>query len=530
MNGDANTMGLNSTARAGPTDSPGSPTRLTFGARIRQFADESPDEIAVASVDLAGRVRSLSWRELDRRSNQMARLIRAHSPYASRFVLIAVPNGIDHVLLALAAWKLGACALPLNARATQQELMDVGELAAPALFVGDAEVEGSTIARLAPMRLAEADQYLADALPDTVSNPGKAIASGGSTGRPKIIVDAAPWSIAPGELLQGSDLLHLRHGQRQLICGPLYHNTPFTFLCIGLFEKHSIVLMERFDAALALRLIESQRIEWCALVPTMMKRMSDTTEFRLVDLSSLQGIFHTAAPCPEWVKQRWIDRIGAARVVELYGATEEIGFTIIRGDEWMLHRGSVGRPFNTQIRIRRADGTDAVPGEVGEIYLRRTDLSGDSFTYLGATASAMTSDGFRSVGDLGWLDVDGYLFIADRRVDLIISGGENVYPAEIESVIGMLPQVLDVAVVGAPDADLGHRIHAFIETVDTATPLTETMLREHCAERLAPQKRPKTYTIGGVLPRNEAGKLRRSALIELTRAQTGASPSEADPR
>lgn len=504
--------------------------RLSFGARLRQLASEAPEAVALICVDPGGAESAVTRRELERRSNQFARMLLEYSPKAARFVLVALPNCLDHVLVTLAAWKLGACVLPLNARSTARELADVADLVGPALFVSDVAIESDKVDRLQRAQLSRAARYNDEPLPDRVANPGKAIASGGSTGKPKVIVDPTYWAMEPGELLRGTDVINLRAGQVQLICGPLFHNTPFTFLAIGLFERHRIVLMERFDAGLALRLVEAHRIEWAALVPTMMKRIAEHPGFREADLSTIEGVFHTAAPCPPWLKDQWIERLGGSRIVELYGASEEIGFTIIRGDEWLAHRGSVGRPFNTEIRILRSDGTRAAPGEVGEVYLRRLDIAHESFRYLGGATARRTPDGFTSVGDLGSVDEAGFLYLSDRRADLIISGGANVYPAEVEAELGRCPGVRDVAVIGLPDVDWGQRVHAVIE-VDPAGPApTEQQLREFCAARLAPYKRPKSYSVGVALPRNEAGKLRRTALVDVLgasqsseRGKTGAT-------
>src|SRR4051812_42925352 len=196
----------------------------------------------------------------------------------------------------------------------------------------------------------------------------------------------------------------------------------------GLWLGQTVILMQRFDAAHVLDLIERQRVTFAALVPTAMGRVLRQPDIQLRDLSSLQVLFHSAGPCPPWVKRGWLALLGPEKVIEGYGATESPGNAIIRGDEWLAHPGSVGRPAATDIRILDEAGRDLPPGEVGDIYLRRHGRHGPDSYYIGAPPAKQTPDGFTSVGDLGWLDADGYLYLADRRTDLIISGGANVYP------------------------------------------------------------------------------------------------------
>ena len=197
----------------------------------------------------------------------------------------------------------------------------------------------------------------------------------------------------------------------------------------------------------------------------MMQRILRTPEQEAFDLSSLRVLMHMAAPCPEWVKRAWIERIGPEQVLELWAATELTGITLIRGDEWLTHPGSVGRPMATEVRILGEDGAELPVGEVGEIYSRML-TPGPSYAYLGSDPLPEVEGGFRSVGDLGHLDADGYLYLDDRRTDLIITGGANVYPAEVEAVLSAHPGVEDVVVIGLADPDLGRRVHALVQPRD----------------------------------------------------------------
>jgi bile acid-coenzyme A ligase len=283
---------------------------------------------------------------------------------------------------------------------------------------------------------------------------------------------------------------------------------------MGLFEDHTLVLMERFDATQFLDLVERYRAHFGFLVPTMMQRIARVPGVEARDFSSVQGFFHAGAPCPPWLKRSWIDLIGAEKLYEMYGATEGVGFTIIRGDEWLQHPGSVGRPYNSELRILDGDGREVPPGEIGEIFTRFAFASILNYEYLGAAPATTTPDGFVSVGDMGWVDANGYLFLADRRTDLILSGGANIYPAEVEAALTEHAEIADVAVVGIPDDEWGQAVHAIVQPVNISAPPSVADLDRYCRERLTAYKAPKSYEFVERLPRNEAGKLRRSDLAK----------------
>jgi bile acid-coenzyme A ligase len=269
--------------------------------------------------------------------------------------------------------------------------------------------------------------------------------------------------------------------------------------------------MERFDAEEYLRLIESERVTWTLTVPTMWSRIMDLpADVRSRhDLSSLDAVVHSGSPMAPWLKRALIDLVGPTRVFEMYGATEVAG-TMIRGDEWLEHPGSVGRPMpGYSIEIRDDGGRQVPTGVVGEIWIRPPRVP--TFRYVGAEAR-LAEDGFVSVGDLGRMDDDGYLFIADRRTDLILSGGSNVYPAEVEGVLLEHPLVRDVVVIGIPDPRWGQRVHAIVEPRDAARAPAGADLDAFGRARLSSYKLPKTYEIIDAIPRDTAGKVRRQAL------------------
>jgi bile acid-coenzyme A ligase len=247
----------------------------------------------------------------------------------------------------------------------------------------------------------------------------------------------------------------------------------------------------------------------------MLKRMADLPGIDQRDLSSIEWIAQGAAPMPPYLVHRWAGLIGADRMLMAYGMSEGLGLTAIRADEWMDHEGSVGRPIrDTELRILGPDGTVLPPGEVGDIYLRSPLTGGATYIGGGGADLATTEDGFASVGDLGYLDVDGYLYLVDRRVDLIISGGVNVFPAEVEIALMDHPKVADVVVVGLKDEEWGRRVHAIIEPADPADPPTFEEVRSHAKNVLAPYKAPKSIEIVGSIPRSAATKVNRQALVD----------------
>ncbi|HVV36593.1 MAG TPA: AMP-binding protein [Acidimicrobiales bacterium] len=487
------------------------PAFISIGAHVTMWAQEKPDDVALIVVARDRSERSLTWRELDEASNRYARLLQSKGVDADSTVGIGLPNSIEHVVTLIATWKLGACVLPLDARMPAPERDALLDLAKPAAVVAAwTDVPGV-------VDVADAASFPADALPDVTPHPGRAIASGGSTGRPKIIVDPMPLAVPKGAYAFGLADLGVTHGQRHLVGSPLFHNFGNGQVMVGVYEAHTLIVMERFDAELALDIVEQHRVQYMTTVPTMMQRMLRVPDVAQRDLSSVEGLLHTAAVCPPWVKRGWIDLIGATKVHEVFGSTEAVGACLIHGDEWLERPGSVGRPMRSQVRVLDDDGNDLPPGEVGEIFMRQegllptSDGSGPSFQYLGGASIKGTDDGFSSVGDLGWLDDEGFLFLADRRVDIVITGGSNVYPAEVEAALSEHPGVVDVGVVGVPDDDLGKRVHAIVQPADPAPTAEE--LRAHCTARLTQYKVPRSFEFVEKLPRNDAGKLRRSALV-----------------
>jgi bile acid-coenzyme A ligase len=294
---------------------------------------------------------------------------------------------------------------------------------------------------------------------------------------------------------------------------PLYHNFPFAMVHMQMLLGTSVVGMAAFDAAEWLALVERYRVQWTMLVPTMMSRIARLPESvrRGADLTALETVWHTAAPIPQGLKQLWIDWLGPDRIWEIYGGTEGFCTTQLSGSEWLAHRGSVGRIVGGELMIRGEDGAPLRPGEVGEIFMRKAGAA-PSYRYVGAQSRRL-DDGFESLGDFGWVDAEGYLYIADRRADLILSGGHNVYPAEVEGALLDHPAVAEAIVIGLPDADMGARVHALVRLEEGASASKEDLLA-FARERLVSYKLPRTIEFTDQPLRDEAGKARRGKLRE----------------
>jgi bile acid-coenzyme A ligase len=297
------------------------------------------------------------------------------------------------------------------------------------------------------------------------------------------------------------------------VLGPLYHTNGF-FSFFSVLSGDHVVVMEKFDADRVVDVIERHRMSTFNCTPTMLKRIADLPGIDERDLSTIQWICQGAAPMPPYLVHRWAGLIGPERLIMAYGMSEGLGLTAIRGDEWMAHEGSVGRPAkDTEMAVLDSDGKAVPPGEIGEIYLR-SPLYGGSDYLGGSKQPTMSADGLCSVGDLGYLDEDGFLYVVDRRTDLIITGGANVYPAEVEIALMEHPKVADVAVIGVKDDEWGRRVHAIIQAASPEDPPSFDEVRAWAKERIAPYKVPKSIEVVDEIPRSAATKVNRGALLE----------------
>jgi bile acid-coenzyme A ligase len=445
-----------------------------------------PDRLAI--VHGAAR---WTWGDLDRRSAQWCAWLTSRGVTADDLVAFALPNGPDFIALAFGIYRAGATPAPISWKITEHERTAIIAVMQPRLVVGEGPAPGDP--------QGEASGHVAASW--------KACTSGGSTGVPKVIVDGRSAGFP-----EGTDFIGIPANSCVLVPGPLYHNAPFSAAVFALWKGSTIVTMDKFDAMTALGLIDDEGATWALMVPTMMHRiMALTPSARAChDLSRWAMVVHTAAPMAPWLKQAWIEWCGRDHIWEVYGATEGLVRCWIGGREWLERPGSVGRPIGGgRLRILRDDGQECEAGEEGEVFAMPPGGPGSTYRYIGAERRA-TSDGWESVGDIGRLDADGYLYLADRRTDLIISGGVNVWPAEVEAAILRHPAVRSCAVVGIPHPDLGQAVHAVVEA-DTGT-LSLAELGQFLNPWLAREKHPRSLETRTQPVRDDAGKVRKGQL------------------
>jgi bile acid-coenzyme A ligase len=489
---------------------------LPMAELLAWHAARDPDRVAVVCGPGC-----MTRAELDAETNRAAREFADIGVRAGDFVTIALPNSIAFYSAAFGALKLGATPMPISHRLPRSERDALIELASPALVVGAEASDCAVVASVPPTWTPDTARDSGAFPTAPVAESWKAMTSGGSTGRPKIIVAKVRAEYDPL-----SPPLGMRVDGVQLVPGPLYHQGPFMFSMFGLFTGATIVLMPRFDAATALALIERHKVDWTYFVPTMTHRIwrLPPDERNRFDLGSLNVVFSTGAPWPAWLKQEWIRWLGPDRIAEAYGGTESQGGTFITGREALERPGSVGRPSGAnRIRVLDETGADLPAGEVGEVYFMPPGGPGSTYRYVGAEAKAR--DGWETLGDLGYLDDDGYLYLVDRRTDLIVTGGANVYPAEVEAALDTYDGIRSSAVIALPDDDLGHRVHAIVDIADDAV-LDVVALRRHLAELLAPYKLPREIEVVHQPLRDDAGKVRRSALREARLGPTNGEGGE----
>ncbi|HEX5946986.1 MAG TPA: AMP-binding protein [Acidimicrobiales bacterium] len=475
-------------------------TRVSFARRLTDLAAADPDRPAVS----CGESR-LTRRQLDEAANALARDLAARGVGEGDMVTIALPNSTDWFVAMAAAWKLGAVPQPVSAKLPAREIEAIVELADPRVVIGASD----DVVRGRP-RLPEGYRPPADTdtgpLPDAVSPAWKAPTSGGSTGRPKLIVSGERSLLDP----DGPPPLRYTPDGCLVMPGPLYHNGPIVWACQALLWGDHVVVLPRFDPEATLASVEAHRADVIYLVPTMMKRiwrLPDDVRDRY-DLSSLDTVWHLAEPCPMWLKEAWIGWLGPERIVELYAGTEAQVATVITGVEWLEHRGSVGKPLGGEIMITDPLGNEVPAGTEGEVWMRGL-RERPTYRYVGAEARRLDG-GWESLGDHGHVDEDGYLYLGDRIQDMILVGGANVYPAEIEAALQEHPDVRSCVVIGLPDEDKGNRIHAIVEA-DPAVVAGDALLA-FLGERLARYKLPRTVEFVDQVLRDDAGKVRRSEL------------------
>ncbi len=496
-------MSTQTTVSGGTADPPDA--GIPFGAKLRQLAEQRGDDTALTVIARDGNAQSMTFAELDGRANQWGRALAAAGAQFGSLVALGIPNSEQLVLGALGCWKIGAIPVPMRWDLPDWERSRVLEVIAPAVTVDD---------QTRSVLTASAAEQSADPLPDVVSPKANGICSSGSTGLPKVILTLAqgmwtPESSFPFLAAWGPTATP----QTILVPGPMYHTngfSPMTYLLGG----DELVVLEKFDAATVVDAIERYRITNFTATPTMLSRIAALPDIGERDLSSIAFILQGAAVMPQTLLRTWFDLLSPEQVLMAYGMTEGLGLTALRGDEWLAHPGSVGRGFrDTEVRILDQHGQPVAAGELGEVYLRSPMSAG--YLYLGgAPLLPSTPDGFRTAGDIGHLDDDGYLYIADRRSDMIITGGANVFPAEVECALAEHDAIADVVVIGLIDSEWGRRVHAVIQLAESSAPLTERDVIGFAKTRLAAYKVPKTVEFVNQIPRTAATKVNRSAMVE----------------
>jgi long-chain acyl-CoA synthetase len=507
--------------------------------QIRDTAVATPDKPAVI-MHPSGIV--VTFGELEARANQLAHYFRAAGLVEGDAVAILMENG-EHVHAVMwGARRAGLYYVPINTHLTAAEVAYIVDNSSAKAIVGSAGLR-DILAGLAaelpdglpPVRLlvdaagASGDldgwQHYPQCVADQPTTPiddeieGDLLQySSGTTGRPKGIkreLPHLPPSEVPG-LMAALVGFWMHPDAVYLSPAPLYHTAPSVWSMQTQAGGITTVVLEKFDPQGALDAIQKHRVTHGQFVPVMFTRMLKLPAAvrDSYDVSSLERVMHAAAPCPVEIKKQMIDWWGPI-VDEYYASSEAIGSTLILAEDWLTHPGSVGKSMMTPLHILDEDGNELPPGQAGEIYFE----GGADFEYLNdpaKTASSRDAHGWKTVGDIGYLDEDGYLYLTDRRHHMIISGGVNIYPQEAENMLVTHPKVMDAAVFGVPDDDMGQRVKGVVQTVDQADATDEFAeeLLGWLRERLAHYKCPRSISFEAQLPRTDTGKLYKQGLIE----------------
>lgn len=496
------------------------------------IAAERPE--LTAAVDPDGT--EVSYGALAAKANAYARGLQALGLETGDSIVVLQPNGVELVAAYFAALQSGLYVVMANWHLTGPEVAYlIADSQSKALLVHERFAETAVAAadeagldsrgRFAVgavegfRRIEELGAGEGDGRPSRRTAGSPMLYTSGTTGKPKGVrrplTGADPDEVSPANRgffkIFGIEPFD---GHVHLCGSPLYHTAVLNFVAISIQLGHPAVLMDRWDPEEMLRLIERHRVTHSHMVPTQFRRLlalPEETRLRY-DVSSLRVMIHGAAPCPDEIKRRMLDWWGPV-VTEYYAATEG-GGTVISGAEWLRKPGSVGRPWpNSTVKILDDDGNEVPVGETGSVYLQ---MGGSRFEYHNdrdKTERARVGELF-TLGDIGHLDEDGYLYLHDRKSDMIISGGVNIYPAEIENELAVHPKVADVAVFGVPHEDWGEQIKAVVqpaEGVEGSEELTEELL-DYARGRLAKFKLPKSVDYRDSLPRDPNGKLYKRRL------------------
>ena len=475
--------------------------------------------------------RSLTWEQFFRTRNRLAHALAGLGIGPGQHAIVYAHNALENLVVGAALRALGAIGVPMNHRLTAEEVAYILDDAdATAVFVGDAFLPMAERVRGAArvkhwITLGAERRPWAEALDDLLARGdeapppsppamgGSMVYTAGTTGKPKGALRRVtdPAAILPR--LAALDCLD--PAQVHLVAGPLYHSAPGGFALYAQMVGGTVVVMRKFDPEEALRLVERHRCTTTFMAPTLLKRVVDLpAEVRgRYDVSSMRSLVIAAAPCPMRVKEQALAMFGPV-LYEFYGSTELGVNTVLRPEDVLRKPGSCGRAApGVELAILDDDGRRTAPGTPGELFVRRYDGVFDEY-YRNPAATAQTSRGeWMSVGDVAWMDAEGFVYICDRKRDMIISGGVNIYPAEIEDALHRHPAVEDAAVFGVPDPDWGERVHAAVQ-LRPGRGVTPGELLEFCRAHLADYKTPREVSFHEAFPRDAAGKLVKRLLRE----------------
>ncbi|MGI9602032.1 MAG: AMP-binding protein [Acidimicrobiales bacterium] len=485
------------------------------------FAQTAPDRPAIVMAESGD---TLTYAELDERSRRLANLWLDRGLVVGDHVAILLDNHIRYLEVVWAALRSGLYYTPINWHLTEPEVTYIVEdCGAKALVTSEAHAQRAAGTDVGMRLLIDGHRpgwdHYTDALADYGTDRPEAEPEGtgmfyssGTTGRPKGILFDLPDRLVSERspmILPGSPW-RFDEDTVYLSPAPMYHAAPVVTSTLVHRCGGTVVVMDRFDAEGALAAIERFRCNRAQFVPTMFVRMLklDPAVRERYDTSSLEVAGHAAAPCPVAVKQQMIDWWGPV-LWEYYAGSENVGSTSISSEEWLDHPGSVGRPRFCTVHICDDDGSELPVGGVGQIWF---ETPGASFEYHGdpdKTAASRNEAGWFTIGDVGYLDEDGYVYLTDRKSFTIISGGVNIYPQEAENVLVMHPEVADVAVIGVPHDELGEQVKAVVQPADGVVgdaDLAERLMA-YCGEHLARYKCPRSIDFDPALPRHDTGKL-----------------------
>jgi len=499
----------------------------------REFLSDFPDKAAYIMADSGTTV---TYQELEDQANQVAHAFRSIGIQQGDHIGFVLENHPKFMVIAWAVFRSGICMTPISHHLLEDEVAYILENCEAKLFLTSERMQD--LAKRVSAKVSHIEHfYMLDGENDTYQSfdnlcsrfpttpidderlGNTMLYSSGTTGQPKgVFIPPPSESIYEMSPVLNSIGETFKYGPHTIYLSPapLYHAAPFYYNIVTMMFGGTSIIMDKFDAEKSLAYIQKYKANYSQWVPIMFVRMlkMDESIRDKYDISSMKLALHAAAPCPIEIKEKMIDWWGPV-IFEYYGASEGLGMTAITSEDWLAHKGSVGKAMVGTPYILDEDGNELAPGEIGDIYF----TGGNDFSYYKEeekTKKAWRADGKSSVGDVGYLDKDGYLYLTDRKNFTIISGGVNIYPQEIENHLINHPKVADVAVFGIADEEFGQQVKAVIQPKnwDDVGQELEQELRMFCKERLSKIKVPKSISFDPELPRKDNGKLYKRRIVE----------------